>query len=186
VLREPSADGTVLVLSVGRLAAEKRHDVLIEAVARSRHRSRIRLVIAGPGHIAPELRRRAESLPNPAQIGFVDRSRFQELLETANLYVHPSDVELEGMAVVEAMSVGLPVLVSDSSESAAAEFALESRFRFRSGDAADLAARMDALLDRPAELCDAGRRYADFARTLDFGHSVEHLVQVYRSLLAAD
>ncbi len=183
VLRKPSAEGTVLVLSVGRLAAEKRHDVLIDAVDRSRHRSRIQLVIAGPGHMDPELRRRAEALPKPAEIGFVERSRFQQLLETAHLYVHPSDVELEGMAVVEAMTVGLPVIVSDSSESAAAEFALEPRFRFRSGDADDLAARIDAMLDRPAALEDVGRRYADFARTLDFGHSVEHLVEVYRSLL---
>jgi len=165
------------------MAAEKRQDVLIEAVHRSRHRDRIRLVLAGPGTLAPALRRRAERLPLPPEIGFVDRPRLEQLLETADVFVHPSDVELEGMAVLEAMAIGLPVLVSDSAESAAADFALDDRFRFRSGDARALAERLDALVDRPDVLRDAGVRYAALARTLDFGASVEHLVEVYRSVV---
>lgn len=185
ILRSPSSDGTILVLSVGRLAAEKRQDVLIDAVDRSKHRDRIQLVLAGPGTLDPKLRQRAERLPKPAQIGFVERARLQELLETAHLFVHPSDVELEGMAVVEAMTVGLPVVVSDSAESAASDLAMDDRFRFRHGDAQALADRLDALLDDPALLREASGRVAERARTLDFGRTVEHLVEIYRSLVVA-
>jgi len=181
--RAPSADGTVLVLSVGRLAAEKRQDVLIDAVTRSRHRDRIRLVLAGPGTLDPKLRRRAERLPITPEIGFVERARLEELFDTADVLVHPSDVELEGMAVVEAMTLGLPVVVSDSSESAAADLALDERFRFRSGDGQSLADKLDALLDHPEALREAGVRYADLARGLDFGRTVDHLVEIYRSVM---
>jgi glycosyltransferase involved in cell wall biosynthesis len=182
-LRRPKGGGEVLVLSVGRMAAEKRQDVLIEAIAQSRYRDRIRLVLAGPGTLDPALRRKAYRLPVRPEIGFVDRARLEQLLESADVFVHPSDVELEGMAVVEAMAMGLPVLVSDSPESAAAGFALDERFRFRSGDPQALADRLDALLARPDVLREASVGYAAMARTLDFGQSVEHLVEVYRSVL---
>jgi 1,2-diacylglycerol 3-alpha-glucosyltransferase len=183
IARRPSPDGKIVVLSVGRLSAEKRHDVTIEAVSRSRHRDRIKLVLAGPGTLDPKLRKQLELLPNAAEVGFVERSRLQELFESADIFVHASDIELEGMAVVEAMTMGLPVLVSDSAESAAADFALDDRFRFRSGDPQALADRLDALLDEPDVLRDAGARYAEFAHTLDFGQSVDRLVDVYRTVI---
>jgi glycosyltransferase involved in cell wall biosynthesis len=152
-------------------------------VTRSRHRDRIRLVLAGPGTLDRKLQKRVDRLPHRAQIGFVDRPRLQELYESASIFVHASDIELEGMAVVEAMSTGLPVLVSDSAESAAGDFAMDDRFRFRSGDPQALADRLDALLDDPDLLSLAGDHYADFAQTLDFGHSVDRLVDIYRSLV---
>jgi glycosyltransferase involved in cell wall biosynthesis len=183
VTRRPSPDAMITVLSVGRLAAEKRHDVLIEAVTRSRHRDRIQLVLAGPGTLDRKLQRRVDRLPHRAQIGFVDRPTLQGLYESASLFVHASDIELEGMAVVEAMSTGLPVLVSDSAESAAGDFAMDDRFRFPSGDPQALADRLDALLDDPDLLSLAGAHYAEFAQTLDFGHSVDRLVDIYRSLV---
>jgi glycosyltransferase involved in cell wall biosynthesis len=141
------------------------------------------LVLAGPGTLDPKLRKQLELLPNAAEVGFVERSRLQELFESADIFVHASDIELEGMAVVEAMTMGVPVLVSDSAESAAADFALDDRFRFRSGDPQALADRLDALLDEPDVLRDAGARYADFAHTLDFGQSVDRLVDVYRAVI---
>lgn len=183
--RRRAREDRIIVLSVGRFAIEKRHDVLVEAVARCAHRDRIQLVLAGPGTLEPDVRRRAESLPNKPEIGFVERERLQELYESADVMVHSSDIELEGMAVVEAMALGLPVIVSDSSENAAADFAIDERFTFHSGDPRSLAEKLDALLDRPDLLCEAGARYAEIARTLDFGHSVERLEEIYRSLVAA-
>lgn len=38
-----------VILMIGRLSNEKRQDVLIDAVKKSRHADRIRLVLAGPG-----------------------------------------------------------------------------------------------------------------------------------------
>lgn len=38
-----------IVLMIGRLSNEKRQDVLIDAIAKSRYESRIQLVLAGQG-----------------------------------------------------------------------------------------------------------------------------------------
>src|SRR5580692_3531230 len=54
-------------------AAEKRQDVIIEAVRLSRHRDQIRLVLSGAGPREAELRGLAAALPNGAELGFLSR-----------------------------------------------------------------------------------------------------------------
>jgi glycosyltransferase involved in cell wall biosynthesis len=175
--------GTFFILAVGRLAEEKRQDVIIEAVRQSRHRDRIRLVLSGEGPRGDELRRLAGSLPGGAEIGFLPREKLLQYFSEADLFVHASEVELEGMAVLEAMSEGLPVLVAQAPESAASAFALDDNFRFPAGDAATLSARIDALIEDRQKLRSAGVAYRQRAHTFDFERSVDRLVDVYRTVL---
>jgi 1,2-diacylglycerol 3-alpha-glucosyltransferase len=186
VAREPRQDGTVLVLAVGRLAAEKRQDVIVEAVRRSRNRDRIQLILAGGGPREKKLRALARGLPHPPEIGFLPRERLARLLASADLFVHASEVELEGIAVLEAMAAGPPVLVAVSPESAASHFALSDDFRFPAGDAAALATKIDSLLERPTVLKTAAAQYRERARGLSFDGGIETLVGVYRSVIGAE
>lgn len=181
--REPEHAGVFLVLSVGRLASEKRPDVILEALRRCRHRDRIRLVLAGAGPMEEELRAKARELPHPPEIGFLPRERLARLLATADLFVHASDVELEGIAVLEALSAGLPVLVANSPESAASELAPSEDFRFPAGDATALAAKIDALVEQPETLLVARDRHRAGPPPISFETSIDRLIRVYRSVL---
>ena len=125
-----------MVLAVSRLAREKRIDVLIEAVRRARHAARIQLVICGAGPEEARLRRAAATLPNPAEFRVVEVDDVPDVLRAADLLVHASEIELEGMAVLEALGTGLPTLVADAPFSAAARLAIGDEFRFPPGDAA--------------------------------------------------
>jgi 1,2-diacylglycerol 3-alpha-glucosyltransferase len=182
---EARTDDRFVILAAGRLAAEKRQDVLIEAVRRSRHRDRIRLILAGAGPLEEDLRVRGAELPNPPEMGFLTRAKLVEHLNTADLFVHASEVELEGIAVLEAMSVGLPVVVAGSPESAASDFALSDDFRFASGDAGDLAAKIDALIENPERLQSARASYRSRASAHDFAGSVRSVEDIYRRVLIA-
>ena len=182
--REPSHEGFFLVLMAGRLAAEKRQDVMIEALRLSKHEARIKLVIAGSGPNLKKLKRISKGLSHPPEIGFLSRERLAGLFRAADLFVHCSEVELEGMAVLEAMGVGLPALVAQSSESAASELALDDNFRFPVGDASWLAARIDFLFEHPEVLRSARPLSLAAARRLDFKGSVHKLVDLYRSVIA--
>jgi glycosyltransferase involved in cell wall biosynthesis len=97
--------------------------------------------------------------------------------------VHASEVELEGIAVLEAMSAGLPVLVAESPESAASELAVSDDFRFPAGDPRALAEKIDALVERPSLLRDERDRRRTGAGPITFAESVERLLRVYRSVL---
>jgi glycosyltransferase involved in cell wall biosynthesis len=174
--------GNFVILAVGRLAAEKRQDVIIEAIHRSRHRDRIRLIIAGTGPKEAQLRALGAELPHPPEIGFLPRERLIQLLGSADLFVHASEVELEGMAVLEAMAEGLPVLVAQGTESAASALAISDDFRFPAGNASALAARIDALVEHPELLAAARDGYRAAVRAFEFANSIEALVAIYRSV----
>lgn len=171
--------GKVLLLAVGRLAREKRLDVTLEGVRRSRHAARIQLVVTGRGPEEAAVRRRAATLPVPAEVGFVGEAELRRLLATADLVVHSSEVELEGMAVLEALACGTPALVARAPRSAATQFAVSDEFLFAPGDPAELARRLDLLLDAPERLREARARCLALAEGYRFDDSVRRLEALY-------
>ncbi len=176
--------GAFLVLAVGRLAREKRLDVVIEGVRRSRHADEIQLVITGRGPEEARVRRAAATLPRPAEVTFVPDAELRRLLGSADLLVHASEVELEGMAVVEALGCGTPALVADAPLSASRGYALSPDLLFRPGDPDDLARRLDRLVEEPAILEEARARIPEAARPLALDAQVATLEALYRRVLA--
>lgn len=181
--REASDSGAFLIVMVGRLAPEKRQDVLLKALRHSRHRHHIHVVLAGSGPEEARLKKLAATLSNRVDIGFVPQDRLERLLATCDLFVHCSEVELEGMAVLDAMRAGCPVIVADAPESAASELALDGRFSFPAGDDRALAARIDALIERPELRRAAGDACRRVAQTFSFEASVEKLETIYRTVV---
>ena len=109
-----------IVLALNRLHPKKGMELLIDAfhnLAGVESLKTWRLVIAGDGpaeHVA-DLEGRAAAGPAHDRIdfpGWLDRAARREALRQARLFVLPSHQENFGIAVVEAMATGLPVLVS--------------------------------------------------------------------------
>lgn len=179
--RDPEYQGYFLIFMLGRLAAEKEQHVLIEAVRRSRHHNKIKVVIAGRGQNEKKLQRLAKQLPNGAKVGFITHETKHSLLATADLFVHCSSVELEGMAVLEAMGAGLPVLVAEGPETAASALALPD-FRFPVGNADALAKKIDWLIENPGELSKASKQYREAAEKLSVAKSMQDMESEYLAL----
>jgi 1,2-diacylglycerol 3-alpha-glucosyltransferase len=173
------------ILTVGRFAPEKRQDVLIRAVRRSRHADRIELHLAGHGPAEKRLRRLGARLPNPPTFGYYDRRELIDLIRDCDLYVHASDVEIEGMSCLEAFACGLVPVISDSKRSATSQFALEPRNLFRAGDPSSLAARIDEWIEDPRGLAAASETYARYGRLYSIERSVRAIERVYQRAGAA-
>ena len=171
--RRPAADGRIRILSVGRLAKEKSQETLLRAVAACGHRARIDLVLAGAGP-------RQDALT--VAIGPISDADLLDHYARADLFVHCGAVELEGMSVLEAMAMGLPILVSDSPDSALARMIPDEARRFHAADPADLAAKLDGWLDRPADLAAQGAANRTFAEGFAHARSVEALVAAYKEV----
>lgn len=105
------ADDAVIVLHVGRLAAEKNLRVLVDAWNRARRNlgPRATFVIAGDGPEAGFVKSR---LPFARQLGFLDRDSLAALYASADLCVLPSRTETCGLVALEAMASGLPVVAA--------------------------------------------------------------------------
>jgi glycosyltransferase involved in cell wall biosynthesis len=177
--------GKLLVLAVGRLARDKRLDVTLEGVRRSRHADRIQLVVTGRGPEETEVRRLAATLPVPAEVGFVSDGELRRLLSTADLLVHASEVELEGLAVLEALACGTPALVARAPRSAAQQFAVSDDFLFEPGDPDDLARRLDVLLESPERLREARAHALALAGRYRLEDSVRQLEALYLRVAGA-
>jgi glycosyltransferase involved in cell wall biosynthesis len=102
-----------VVTYVGRLSVEKNLTRLVEAVAHLRD-LRVRLVLIGDGPEADVLRRRARETGARVEFaGVVPHSRLPERLTVSDCFVLPSLTEGHPKALIEAMSCGLPCVVSD-------------------------------------------------------------------------
>ena len=103
-------DGAYVVGGVGRLETGKRFDALIAALAPLLGPSR-RLLLVGDGRERQQLRQLADAAGVADRVIFAgERADIGALLSAMDLFVSPSDDETFGVAILEALAAGLPVL----------------------------------------------------------------------------
>lgn len=180
IKREDGFKDKFIILSVGRLARDKRQDVLIRAVARSQYRDRIQLIFAGHGPMKSKLEHLGKALPNTPLFHHLPPQEMIRLYNMSDLYVHPSVIEIEGMSVLEAISCGLPALVSDSEKSASVQFALSEKFIFRKNDPVDLSHKIDYWVEHREELKEYAEKYHLHSRSFTIDKSVVRIDELYR------
>jgi len=170
------------IISVGRHSAEKRHAVLVDAALRMKHRARVELVLSGKGPLTEALRRRAAALAPHVRIGFLEDDALLELTQRADLMVHPSEVELEGLAVAEALACGTPSMVCDAPTNAAVELALDERFIFQASNVDDLARRLDGWVEQREALAALRGAHAERGARMSLAASAATVAALYDEL----
>ena len=144
-----AAEGQVLLAHCGRLSAEKKPQRSLTTLATLRAGGLpVRLVVAGDGPLRPRLERRAARAGLPVSFaGFLPgRGDLAALLASADVALAPGPAETFGLAALEALACGTPVVVS--AESALPEVAGEAG---ASVPGEDLAAGVRAVLARPEQ-----------------------------------
>ncbi len=169
----------LVLMNVGRHALEKRQSLLIDSVKRSKYAERITLMLCGKGEMTDELIRLGAELPNKPLIRYVSNEEKLQYLNTADMYVHGSIVELESLSCLEAIGCGLPCLIGDSRYSAAPQFALDDRFKFRRDDADDLAKKIDYWYEHKDELRASRARVLEMAEQYRFERCLDLMEDIY-------
>jgi alpha-1,6-mannosyltransferase len=116
-LRARLADrADTLLVHCGRLSVEKHVERSVDTVAALHEAGRrVRLVVAGDGPRRAALERRARGLP-VTFLGFLaERPAVARLLATADVALAPGPHETFGLAALESLASGTPVVVSRSS-----------------------------------------------------------------------
>ncbi len=106
--------GTATIIYAGRLAREKRIDVLIRAVATVQKKlPAVTLVLAGHGSSRDKLKALTHELGINRQVYFVGTLAHDELADlfsAADLFAIASTSETQSMVLMQAMACGLPVV----------------------------------------------------------------------------
>lgn len=141
------------VVACGRMAVEKRWDVILRTFAEAaRERPAWRLVALGDGPERPALERLAARLLPAERVhfaGFVkDRAELATALGTADVFLHGCPSETFGLAIAEALSAGLAAVVP--TEGGAGEWVDGIRVRgYANGSVSAAATELARLLDLP-------------------------------------
>lgn len=151
--------GEPVIGCVGRFAEEKGQAVLVEAMGHVlRALPGARLVLVGYGPLEAALRRRASPLGEA--VVFAGERDAAEVLGAFDLYVQPSFYESQGLAILEAMAAGVPVIATDVGGVRDAVIPGETGALVPAGDAAALARAIVATARDPARATRAARASA--------------------------
>ncbi len=106
-------EGEKIVMHISNFRSVKRVEDVVEIFARIRERIAARLVLVGDGPERPRALKRAEDLGVHDHVVFLGRyASVEELLSCADLFLLPSETESFGLAALEAMACGAPVVAS--------------------------------------------------------------------------
>ena len=167
------------LVMTGRLAPEKNQQVLIKAVARSRHREDIHLTLLGNGPRKKALAKLADRLGVDVTFDFLKKEDLIKKLQASDLYVHAATVEIEAIAALEAIACGLVPVIADSASSATPQFALDKRSLFKDNDAYSLAEKIDYWYECDEERARMGRVYAESAKKYSLERSLEKAERMF-------
>ena len=175
------ASADFVIGHMGAFTEEKGQDVLAAAAALLRQSLlQAKFVLAGEGPLLNDIRRRApENVRFP---GFVpDRSAFFSSLD---LFVMPSRSEAWGLAALDAMAHGVPVIASDVGGLSEIVEPGNGGWLVPAGDPTALARAITVAASDPERLRSEGVRARERARLFSIDRMVEQTEAFYRRLLA--
>ncbi|HET6779397.1 MAG TPA: glycosyltransferase [Gemmatimonadales bacterium] len=174
----------MLAMYVGRIAGEKDLDVLLRGWIQVERRTGARLVIVGAG----PARRSLTQAPGGDRVIWLpfqsDRDVLADLYAAVNLYVAPGPAETFGLASLEALASGNPVLSVNQGGVADTVTHSGAGALYRSGDHDDLARVAERLLsDDLSRLGEVGRAYVEAHHS--WNRVFDRLFEVYRRVISS-
>ena len=185
VRREIAPDAEDILVYVGRIAPEKRLDILLEAFKLIRRKAprATDLVLIGDGPMRRSIERR--NLPGVRLTGYRRGEALAAAYTSGDAFVFPSDAETFGNVVMEAFASGLPVItvneggVADLVQPGITGMLVPAR------DPEALAeATLEALSD-PSRLRDMGRAGRSFAKARTWPMVIDGLLREYAEVVGA-
>jgi glycosyltransferase involved in cell wall biosynthesis len=180
----PQNDGTYLkkrfhlpdkqiILYTGRINEEKSLDILIKAVPYVVKNLDVHFILVGSGgkyrQYLIELAKKIGIDKHISFIPFLSDDDFPNIYTLADLFVMPSEAELQSIVTLEALASGLPVISVD--KGAVPELATpENGLLFRSKDSHHLARQIITMLTKDQMRASMGKKSLEIVKkhTMDF------------------
>lgn len=175
----------IVILSTGRLAREKSQDTLIKAMKYSKYKDKIQIIFAGQGPKDKYYKKLSEKVGITPMFKFYSRTEIIDVLNACDLYVHPAEAELEGIACLEAIACGKMTIVSDSKLSATKEFAVDEKCIFKNRNPKDLARVIDYWIEHPEEKQEYEKKYLENSTVFNQDECMKKMEQMLLEVIDA-
>ncbi|MBR3052101.1 glycosyltransferase [Candidatus Saccharibacteria bacterium] len=177
--------GVPIVLYVGRVDPEKKVGLVIEAFERARKKTpKAEMVIVGDGVDKLKLERMYK---NDIKVHFVGRvvpPDLYELYRVGTVFATASEVETQGIVLIEAAATGLPLIAVN--KGAVAEVCLNDKngYLCQSGSVVELAEAMTRILSDKALHKRFATESIEIAHEHDFEKTLDKFENIYRRVIA--
>lgn len=177
-------DGRMVLVYVGRLAAEKGLDMLpaLQRTLIARHVPH-RLIVVGDGPMRALLQ---QQCPEAVFTGTVGQEEVARIVASADAFVFPSATDSLGNVVVEAQACGCPVLVTNMGGPCEQMRHGETGWVCNAGDVDAFAARVAEWYAHPALRRRMGETATIYAATRSWPASLRPLFQAWDAAIAQD
>jgi len=174
-----SGSGPAKLTFIARLEPQKDHAMVLRALARV---PGVEMRFVGIGRLEQPLRALAETLGIGDRVRFLGhREDIAELLRETDIYVHCAHSEGFGLAVLEAMASGCPVVATRNA--ALADVVGDAGVLLEPGDVGGLMAALQGLLASPAERARLGAAGRQRAERFSIDATAEAHVALYNELV---
>lgn len=168
-----------VIMMVGRFSAEKKQDVLINAIKYSKYSNNIQLIFAGQGPKKQYYIKLGEKLKNKPIFNFYTKEELKKTLAFSDLYVHTAHAEIEAISCIEAIATGLVPIIAESDKSATTQFALDERSKYKAGDEKELAKKIDYWIEHEEERHRMEKEYARYSENFKMEKTMEKIEEMF-------
>ena len=179
----PEFKDKFVITMIGRYSNEKRQDVLIEAISKSKYANKIQLVLAGKGPKQEKYQKLGKVLPNPPVMKFYPTDELIDLLKSTDLYVHSADAEIEAISCIEAFACGNVPVIANSKNSATKQFALVKESLFEAGNSNDLANKIDFWIEHEDYRKEMEIKYSKHAKNYRLKNSIVKIEEMFNDAI---
>lgn len=188
ILSEHKIDkNKIILLSASRLDKEKRVDLLLKALYLIKDKIDFQFIITGRGKEKEKLENLTLKKGLSAQViftDFVSDSQLKKFYHAADIFLSASEVELQGLSIMEVMACGLPVVAAGSM--AVPELVKNNinGYLFKAGDEKDAAKKILNLASDKKLQKKMSENSLRLISRHDMNKTLDRFEKIYYSLLS--
>ena len=168
-----------VILFSARFSKEKMHKVLLRAIKFSKYKDNLHLIFAGCGPMEDKIKAYAQKHNIDVELNFYSKDDLVKVINYSDLYVHPSEVEIEAISCLEAITCGLVPVIANSKKSATTQFALTYDNLFENKNSIDLASKIDYWIEHPEEKSELSEKYLNYSKQFSIERSIDKMIEMF-------
>jgi len=179
-------DGEYILCHISNFRKVKRVEDVVQVFHLVRKKIKAKLILAGDGPERYSVERLVRELQLCEDVIFLGKIRdTQVVLSHADLFLLPSETESFGLAALEAMAVGVPVISSNTGGIPEVNIHNETGFLSHVGDVEDMAKNALLLLDDPERLSLFKKQALNRTKAFDIQTILPLYEKVYNRVVKA-
>lgn len=173
-----------VVLYVGRVDPEKKVGLVVEAFNKARSKyPKMQLVIVGDGVDRVKLENKYNKDPNIKVLGKVVGDDLYELYKIGSVFVTASEIETQGIVLIEAAASGLPLIAVD--KGAVAEICVNGKngILCEPRNVSQIAKAIVKIMTDSSLQKEYAKKSVEISKEHDFEKTLDKFINIYNHLL---